>query len=294
MDVVDPASSRATPGFAGGSWPHEMTLAENLGDLGIAARHFAEGSGLTYSVLDPGDGDVIGCVYIYPLRSTGDGDARKPIAGAVSVLSGCARACGARRSSLAGGHRLARGGLAVRAHRLRASRLTGLLGARLAAYPRRRARVRSVDHGTALLPQAGDPAAGGRGARRDRPARWVEVTRRASGHGGVVVHRPQRARRARDARAADPPADAAGRVPTEQGYRVYAEQLVEAIDGRPDPVAFDVATVRSELEQPCGRRPRRSRRRPGSSRSSPRPRSALPRCGMSTCSSCNRAPSSSS
>ena len=30
---------------------------------------------------------MIGCVYIYPLRSTDDGDARKPIAGAASVLS---------------------------------------------------------------------------------------------------------------------------------------------------------------------------------------------------------------
>ena len=78
---------QATPGFAGGSWPHEMTLAENLGDLEMHARHFAERSGFTYSVIDPGDGDVIGCVYIYPLRSTGDGDARKPIAGAASVLS---------------------------------------------------------------------------------------------------------------------------------------------------------------------------------------------------------------
>ena len=29
------------------------------------------------------------------------------------------------------------------------------------------------------------------------------------------------------------PHTSAGRVPTEQGYRVYAEQLVEAIDGRP-------------------------------------------------------------
>jgi heat-inducible transcriptional repressor len=44
------------------------------------------------------------------------------------------------------------------------------------------------------------------------------------------------------------PHTSAGRVPTEHGYRVYAEQLVDAIDGRPDPVA-DVATVRSELEQ---------------------------------------------
>ena len=50
-------------------------------------RHFAERSGFTYSVLDPDDGDVIGCVYIYPLRSTGDGDARQPIAGAASVRS---------------------------------------------------------------------------------------------------------------------------------------------------------------------------------------------------------------
>src|SRR3954469_5690212 len=46
------------------------------------------------------------------------------------------------------------------------------------------------------------------------------------------------------------PHTSAGRVPTEQGYRVYAEQLVEAIDGRPEPVAFDVASVRSELEAP--------------------------------------------
>jgi heat-inducible transcriptional repressor len=45
------------------------------------------------------------------------------------------------------------------------------------------------------------------------------------------------------------PHTSAGRVPTEHGYRVYAEQLVEAIDGRPEPVSVDVARVRSELEQ---------------------------------------------
>ena len=60
---------QATAGFAGGSWPHEMTLAENLGDLEMHERHFAERSGFTYSVLDPADGDVIGCVYIYPVVS---------------------------------------------------------------------------------------------------------------------------------------------------------------------------------------------------------------------------------
>ena len=44
------------------------------------------------------------------------------------------------------------------------------------------------------------------------------------------------------------PHTSAGRVPTENGYRVYAEQLVDAIDGRPEPISVDVATVRSELE----------------------------------------------
>jgi hypothetical protein len=56
---------RATPGFAGSSWPHEMSLAENLGDLERHARDFAERRGFTYTVLSAA-GEVIGCVYIYP------------------------------------------------------------------------------------------------------------------------------------------------------------------------------------------------------------------------------------
>jgi hypothetical protein len=57
---------RATPGFVGLSWPHEMTRAENLGDLEMHARHFEDRVGFTYTVLDPASGDVIGCVYLYP------------------------------------------------------------------------------------------------------------------------------------------------------------------------------------------------------------------------------------
>ena len=56
----------ASPGYgAGSSWPHEMTVDENLADLERHARDFVERTGFTYSVLDPG-GDVIGCVYVYP------------------------------------------------------------------------------------------------------------------------------------------------------------------------------------------------------------------------------------
>lgn len=57
---------RATPGFPFGSWPSPMTGAENLADLEMHARDFAERRGFTYTVLEPGTRDVIGCVYIYP------------------------------------------------------------------------------------------------------------------------------------------------------------------------------------------------------------------------------------
>lgn len=45
------------------------------------------------------------------------------------------------------------------------------------------------------------------------------------------------------------PHTSAGRVPTESGYRVYAEELVEAIEGRPGPFPIDLRAMRNELEQ---------------------------------------------
>jgi hypothetical protein len=57
---------RATPGFHDRSWPHPMTLEENRADLERHQQEFADRTGFTYSVLDQADGDVIGCLYIYP------------------------------------------------------------------------------------------------------------------------------------------------------------------------------------------------------------------------------------
>lgn len=58
---------RATPGFEGsGWWSSAKGLDENLKDLEQHADDFARRSGFTYTVLDPSDADVIGCVYIYP------------------------------------------------------------------------------------------------------------------------------------------------------------------------------------------------------------------------------------
>jgi RimJ/RimL family protein N-acetyltransferase len=65
---------RATPGFREGRWPREMTLEENRADLERHARDFAARSGFTYTVLDPAERGVIGCVYIYPDKQ-GEGDA---------------------------------------------------------------------------------------------------------------------------------------------------------------------------------------------------------------------------
>jgi RimJ/RimL family protein N-acetyltransferase len=59
----------STPGWEESSWPSEMTLDENRDDLERHADDFANRLGFTYTVLDPEDADVIGCVYIYPARA---------------------------------------------------------------------------------------------------------------------------------------------------------------------------------------------------------------------------------
>jgi RimJ/RimL family protein N-acetyltransferase len=65
----------ATPGWGDGRWPREMTLDENRADLQRHADDFRNRTGFTYTVLDPANRDVIGCVYIYALPDSDD-DAR--------------------------------------------------------------------------------------------------------------------------------------------------------------------------------------------------------------------------
>lgn len=65
---------RATPGFAPGewgpdSWPYPMPPEQNLADLEMHAREFADRVAFAYTVLDPITEDVIGCVYIDPDES---------------------------------------------------------------------------------------------------------------------------------------------------------------------------------------------------------------------------------
>ncbi len=62
---------RSTPGYTQGSWPprNGMTLEENLADLRRHAEDFAHRVGFTFTVLEPDDDVVIGCVYLYPSDS---------------------------------------------------------------------------------------------------------------------------------------------------------------------------------------------------------------------------------
>ena len=62
---------RATPSYPDGRWPplEGMTPERNLADLRRHADDFSRRAGFTFTVLDPDDGDVIGCVYIYPSAS---------------------------------------------------------------------------------------------------------------------------------------------------------------------------------------------------------------------------------
>jgi heat-inducible transcriptional repressor len=44
------------------------------------------------------------------------------------------------------------------------------------------------------------------------------------------------------------PHTSAGRVPTDSGYRLYAEELVETLGSRPEKAPFEIAQMRNELE----------------------------------------------
>lgn len=65
---------RATPGYPDGDWPPRdgMSLQANLADLRRHAADFVSRKGFTFTVLDPLDDEVIGCVYLYPPERDGD------------------------------------------------------------------------------------------------------------------------------------------------------------------------------------------------------------------------------
>ena len=86
------------------------------------------------------------------------------------------------------------------------------------------------------------------------------------------------------------PHTSAGRVPTENGYRLYAEELIDTIDGRPERISLDVATMRSELEAALQSTTETLSQATRLLALVSAPRSSPPRSATSTCSSCSLAP----
>ena len=65
------AHIKATSGFETWRWPYQMTPDQNLDDLRRHRRDYGNRTGFTYTVLEDGTDDVIGCLYIYPLKDAG-------------------------------------------------------------------------------------------------------------------------------------------------------------------------------------------------------------------------------
>jgi RimJ/RimL family protein N-acetyltransferase len=63
---------RGTKGYPDGRWPpvEGMSPEENLADLTRHAADFEARKGFTFTVLDRGSDEVIGCVYLYPSSSS--------------------------------------------------------------------------------------------------------------------------------------------------------------------------------------------------------------------------------
>ncbi len=55
----------------GGKWPRGLTLEQNLIDLGWHQKEFQTRRSFTYTVVDPTDTMVLGCVYILPTAKAG-------------------------------------------------------------------------------------------------------------------------------------------------------------------------------------------------------------------------------
>lgn len=55
----------------GGEWPLDLTLEQNIIELGWHQVEFQLRTSFAYSVLSPDQSEVMGCMYIYPTRKPG-------------------------------------------------------------------------------------------------------------------------------------------------------------------------------------------------------------------------------
>ena len=113
---------------------------------------------------------------------------------------------------------------------------------------RRAALVESPANDRDQRAQAGPPHPRRRGVCRNRRAGRLEDARRACGPGRLGLDGAQRARRAGGARPAHAPAHVGRGIPTEEGYRFYAGEVLARQEPRPARFPLDLISMRSEIE----------------------------------------------
>ena len=70
-EAVTTSAAHLKTVFPGGGWPDGLTLEQNLIDLGWHQKEFQRRSSFAYTVVDPSERRVLGCVYIDPTRQPG-------------------------------------------------------------------------------------------------------------------------------------------------------------------------------------------------------------------------------
>jgi hypothetical protein len=70
-DAVMSSAAHLTTLFEGGTWPTDLTLEQNLIDLGWHQKEFQTRRSFAYTVVTPAQSRVLGCVYINPTRKLG-------------------------------------------------------------------------------------------------------------------------------------------------------------------------------------------------------------------------------
>jgi hypothetical protein len=70
-DAVVTSTAHLRGIFGGGTWPEGLTLEQNLIDLGWHQKEFQRRTSFAYTVVDPLETRVVGCVYVNPTTRQG-------------------------------------------------------------------------------------------------------------------------------------------------------------------------------------------------------------------------------
>ena len=71
FDAVMSSVDHCKTVWPGGRWPEGLTIEQNLIDLGWHQKEFQTRRSFAYTVVDPAESRVLGCVYVEPTRKRG-------------------------------------------------------------------------------------------------------------------------------------------------------------------------------------------------------------------------------